>query len=97
MAWSCVWHLREAWYHGKWHHQRKKHKERGIGMAFKEAAEVFSDPYALEVFDSANSTLEESRYKVLGRVKRQVVVVVVYTPRRGKSRISRALFLNISA
>ena len=63
MAWSCVWHLREAWYRGKWHHQRKKHKERGIGMAFKEAAEVF---------DSANSTLEESR-------------------------ISRALFLNISA
>ena len=72
MAWSCAWYLREAWYRGKWHHQRKKHKERGIGLTFKEAAEVFSDPYALEVFDSANSTLEESR-------------------------ISRALFLNISA
>ena len=46
--------------------------KRGIGLTFKEAAEVFSDPYALEVFNSTNSTLEESR-------------------------ISRALFLNISA
>ena len=70
----------------------KKHKERGVGLTFKEAEEVFLDPYAIEVFDDVNSTIEESRYKVLGRVKRQVVVVVVYTPRNGKSGIISARY-----
>ena len=70
----------------------KKHKKRGIGLTFKEAEEVFLDPYAIEVFDAVNSTIEESRYRVLGRVRRQIVVVVVYTPRGGKSRIISARY-----
>ena len=71
---------------------KKKHKAHGISLSFEEAEEVFFDPYAIEIFDAENSTLKESRFKVLGRVKRQVVVVVVYTPRNGKSRIISARY-----
>lgn len=80
------WHLPKA------ASNEKKHKARGVGLTFKEAEEVFADPYAIEVFDDINSTLTESRYKVIGRVKRQVVVVVIYTPRNGKSRIISARY-----
>ena len=71
---------------------KKKHKARGISLSFQEAEEVFFDPYAIEFFDAENSTLEESRFKVLGRIKRQVVIVAVYTPRNGKSRIISARY-----
>lgn len=69
---------------------RKHKKKNGEGLSFKEAEEVFDDEWAIEEFDERNSTFEESRFKVLGGVKSQLVVVVVYTPRNGKRRIISA-------
>ncbi len=69
----------------------KKHKKKnGQGLSFSEAEEVFDDEWAIEEFDELNSSIEESRYRVLGRVKSQLVVVVAYTPRNGKRRIISA-------
>ena len=69
----------------------KKHKKKnGEGLSFEEAEEVFDDEWAIEEFDEHNSTLEETRFRVLGRVKSQLVVVVAYTPRNGKRRIISA-------
>ncbi len=60
------------------------------GLSFDEAIEVFDDPFYLEKYDAAHSTLDEDRYQVIGRVKNQLVVFVVYTPRNGKKRIISA-------
>lgn len=69
----------------------KKHKKKnGEGLSFEEAEEVFDDEWAIEEFDERNSTLEETRFRVLGRIKSQLVVVVAYTPRNGKRRIISA-------
>lgn len=62
------------------------------GLTFEEAAEVFDDPFALEKFDENHSTIEESRYIVIGRIKRQIVTLVVYTPRDNKRRIISARY-----
>lgn len=73
----------------------KKHKKKsGEGISFEEAEEVFDDEFYQERYDFENSTLEESRYQVIGRVKSQVVVFVVYTPRNGKKRIISARLAN---
>lgn len=63
----------------------KKH-----GLSFEEAEEVFYDKWAIEKFDEKNSTLDDERFIVLGRIKSQLVVVVAYTPRNGKRRIITA-------
>lgn len=69
----------------------KKHKKKdGTGLSFEEAEEVFEDEWAIEEFDKNNSTIDEARFKVIGRVKSQLVVVVAYTPRNGKRRIISA-------
>ena len=69
----------------------KKHRKKsGGGLSFEEAEEVFDDEFYQELFDLKNSTLEEARYQVIGRIKSQLVVFVVYTPRNGKKRIISA-------
>lgn len=65
----------------------KKH-----GISFIEAQDVFNDPFALESIDTFNSTLEEIRYKIIGRTKKQIVLLVVCTPRNGKERIISARY-----
>lgn len=77
---------------GEWDNSKAESNEKKHTLSFDEALEVFDDPFYLEQYDSVNSTLYEERYKVLGRVKRQIVVVVVYTPRDGKHRIISARF-----
>ena len=66
----------------------KKHE----GLTFEVAEEVFEDPFAIEKYDEINSTIEEDRFIVLGRIKNQLVVVTVYTPKNGKRRIISARY-----
>ena len=77
---------------GEWDVFKATSNEKKHTLSFEQAMEVFEDPFYLEQYDSANSTLGEDRYKVLGRVKKQVVVLVVYTPRDGKPRIISARY-----
>lgn len=69
---------------------RKHRKKNGEGLSFKEAAEVFEDEFFQELYDYEHSTVDEDRYQVIGRVKSQLVVFVVYTPKDGKRRIISA-------
>ncbi len=66
----------------------KKHE----GLTFETAEEVFEDPFAIEKYDEINSTLEEDRFIVLGRIKNQLVVVTVYTPKNGRRSIISARY-----
>lgn len=79
---------KEEWDDNKASSNKKKHDD----LSFDEALEVFDDPFYLEKFDIENSSAEEDRYQVLGRIKNQLVVVVVYTPRNGKTRIISARY-----
>ena len=77
----------------EWHDKKaasniKKHN----GLTFETAEEVFEDPFAIEKYDEVNSTADEDRYIVLGRIKNQLVVVTVYTPKNGKRRIISARY-----
>ncbi len=82
--------MKSEWDIDKANINSRKHKFKGIGITFEEAQEVFEDPFYLEKFDYQNSTSEEERFRIIGRVKRQLVVFVVYTPRNGKQRIISA-------
>ena len=66
----------------------KKHDD----LTFETAEEVFEDPFAIEKYDEINSTVEEDRFIVLGRIKNQLIVVTVYTPKNGKRRIISARY-----
>lgn len=70
--------------------KNEKNVIKHCGLTFEEASEVFDDPFYLEKFDVNNSTMKEPRYRVIGRVKSQLVVFVVYTLRNGKHRIISA-------
>ena len=66
----------------------KKHDD----LTFETAEEVFKDPFAIEKYVEINSTVEEDRFIVLGRIKNQLIVVTVYTPKNGKRRIISARY-----
>ena len=77
----------------EWDNEKaQKNIRKHEGLTFEEASEVFDDPFALEKFDSQNSTIEEFRYIVIGRIKRQIVTLVVYTPRGENRRIISARY-----
>lgn len=76
----------------EWNSKKASSNIKKHGISFDEAKEVFDDPFVIEKYDSKNSTIEEDRYIVIGRVKNQIVVSVVYTPRDGKRRIITARY-----
>ena len=45
------------------------------GVTFEEARDVFLDPNALDFFDSAHSTSQESRYYIIGFSSRRLLFV----------------------
>ena len=48
------------------------------GITFEQAAYVFSDPFALTVFDEEHSG-DEDRWILLGKTLNEVILVVVHT------------------
>lgn len=61
-----------------------KHKKNdGTGLSFDEALEVFDDEFYLERFDDQHSKIDDERYQVIGRIKSQLVVFVVYQAKAG--------------
>lgn len=75
-----------------WDTKKAKVNIKKHGITFEESVEVFDDPYAIESLDEKSSLLDEFRYRIIGRVKRQVVVLVAYTQRDGISRIISARY-----
>ena len=57
---------------------RKKH-----GFFFSEITDVFNDPYLIEFYDKAHSSVEEERYICLGRWQDFIILFVVFTEKDG--------------
>jgi len=64
---------------------KKKH-----GISFEMAVRVFLDEKRIEKLDFENSTLEEERINIIGRVSDILVLFVVATGRKGNTRIISA-------
>ena len=66
-------------------------KKHGISFeeAVEEAATVFSDPFAITIFDPDHST-EECRLLTTGRSKLQRLLVVSHTERQNEVRLISA-------
>mgnify|MGYP000612571898 CR=1 FL=1 len=58
--------------------KNRKNKEKH-GVEFWQAAEVFEDPYRIEAYDQAHSSLEEERWQVIGKTKESKTLFVVFT------------------
>ncbi|QTQ12895.1 BrnT family toxin [Treponema parvum] len=46
----------------------------------------------MESIDKENSSLEETRYKIIGRIKTQIILFIIYTPKNGRQRIISARY-----
>ena len=78
--------LEFEWDHAKAQENRQKH-----GLTFEEAATIFRDEVLTIEDDSAYGERREISFGILGRPPdAQVVVCVVHTDRRGRTRIISA-------
>jgi len=62
----------------------KKH-----GLSFQEAVPVFLDPYLVLRYDESHSTLEETRWKGIGLLHNQLLLVISFTEE--KSNVIRLI------
>ena len=67
---------------------RKKH-----GISFADAIAVFEDERAILVFDDAHSEAED-RFRIIGRLRGQLIALVVVTDRGAHTRIISARLAN---
>jgi uncharacterized protein len=54
------------------------------GVSFEAAATVFADVRGLDWKDLRHSSVEEARFKRLGRASTGRILLIVYTPRRSE-------------
>ena len=62
----------------EWDVKKAKANQRKHGVGFEQASNVFSDPYALSIFDDAHSDAED-RWILLGKSFNEVLLLVVHT------------------
>lgn len=71
--------MKLEWDVGKERINKRKH-----GVAFSEACFIFTDPYALTIFDRDHSG-DEERWITIGQTMKGRILTVVHTYRRKKS------------
>lgn len=74
----------------EWDEQKEQSNIKKHGITFRMAATVFDDPLMVDLYDEAHSTLEEVRYKAIGRVGHTLTVLTVIYTERQKIRIISA-------
>ena len=58
------------------------------GLYFHEILSAFDDPYLLELYDEAHSTIAETRFKGLAELQDYIILYLSYTEtRNGRTRI----------
>ena len=61
------------------------------GLYFNEILPAFDDPYLLETYDEAHSSLTETRFKGLAELQDFIILYLAYTePASGRTRIISA-------
>ena len=74
----------------EWDSEKNEINVKKHGFSFEEVLDVFNDHFAIESIDRENSSLEETRYELIGRIKTQIILFVVYTQKDGHQRIISA-------
>jgi uncharacterized DUF497 family protein len=73
----------------EWDDEKAKANLAKHGVAFEEAATIFSDPLSLTVDDPDHSTTED-RFVTIGRSVADRVIVVIHTDRQDQVRLISA-------
>jgi uncharacterized DUF497 family protein len=60
-----------------WTEEKNKVNKKKHGFYLSDIVDVFDDPYLLEFYDAAHSSLEEDRYINIGRFHDAVILFVV--------------------
>ena len=61
------------------------------GLYFDEVLPAFDDPFFMELYDEAHSSLEETRYRGLAELQDFIILYLSYTePANGRTRIISA-------
>lgn len=76
----------------EWDSEKEAANIRKHGLSFEDVLPAFEDPLFMEVEDELNSTLDETRWRGIGMINNFTVVLAVYTPREGRTRIVSARF-----
>ena len=78
----------------EWDSEKNEINIKKHGLSFEEALDIFNDRFAIEAIDKENSSIDETRYKIIGRIKTQIIVFVVYTQKDERQRIISARYAN---
>ena len=68
----------------EWDEAKNQANIRKHGVDFRDAAYVFSDPFALNISDDEHSD-DEERWILLGRNRNEKILLLVHTFRQGDS------------
>ncbi len=65
-------------YNFEWDPVKARQNFRKHKISFERAAEIFSDPFAISIYDEEHS-LEEDRWISIGKTKTEILVVAIHT------------------
>jgi uncharacterized DUF497 family protein len=72
----------------EWDEAKSKANKKHHGLYFEEILPAFDDPYLLELYDEAHSTLTEARFRGLAELQGFIILYLSYTePASGRTRI----------
>jgi len=75
----------------EWDEEKDRLNKADHGLSFYEILPAFDDPYLLELYDDAHSTIEETRFKGLAELQDFIVLYLSYTEKAtGRTRIISA-------
>jgi len=76
----------------EWDLMKARTNQRKHGITFKEAANVFDDPYALFEQDRTDEETGELRWQAIGMVEGMILVLVAHTVREaGRDEVVRLI------
>lgn len=62
-----------------WSKRKNRENKKKHGLFLSEAVDALHDPYLLEIYDEAHSSLDEDRFITLGRVREYLILFVIST------------------
>ena len=75
----------------EWDEEKDKLNKADHGLHFSEILPAFDDPYLLELYDEAHTTLEETRFRGLAELQDFIILYLSYTEKAtGRTRIISA-------
>jgi uncharacterized DUF497 family protein len=73
-----------------WDEKKNKGNTKKHGISFPESAFVFLDPYLVLIYDEGHSTDKETRWKGIGAIKNNLLIVVFFMESEKEIRLISA-------